>query len=237
MSSIPTAGPRRAACTLALLAAATLASAHEQAPTYDRVDLGVTAERQVENDTLVITLYAEHQAERQRDAAEQVNAAIAWAIERAAGVPAIEARTLGYRSNPVYRNQALSGWRVRQSLRLESADADVLSTLAGDLQERLAIESILYDVSPDARREAEEALIATAISRFRARANEIAGHFERSGFRIVRVDISTEGGRPPGPAPMRMAAMADAGAGAAPAIEAGTRRLAVQVSGTIELAL
>ncbi len=224
------------ALALALLAWTLQAPAHESTPSYDRVTLRVSAEASAENDVQVIRLYAEHQAERQRDASSRVNAAVRWALERAERVPAIESRTLAYRSSPVYRNQSLAGWRVRQALELESTDLEALGALAGELQERLAIESVRHQVGADARRAVEEALVEEAIARFRARAERVAGHFGRSGYRVVAVDVST-GDRAPGPVPMRAMAMADAGANAAPSLEAGTTTLTVVVSGTIELEL
>ena len=223
------------ALAIGLCTVAAPAAAHDQGEPYDRVDLQVTADTSVDNDTLVIVLYAEAQEQLQRDASDQVNDAVRWALARAGQVSGVDARTLGYRSNPVYRNQSLTGWRVRQSLRLESGNSDALSALAGELQSRLAIESVAYDATPAARAAAEDQVIAAAIAGFQARARLVAEHLGRTGYRIVRLSVSTHG-QPPGPVPMRMAAMAaDAGQGAAPALEGGTQQISVTVSGTIEL--
>jgi predicted secreted protein len=222
---------------MAVALSATAASAHEEALTYDRIDLRVSAEEAVDNDTLVVSLYAERQEARQRDAADAVNEAVRWGLEQAKSIGAVRAQTLGYRSNPVYRNQSLSGWRVRQSLRLESTDADALSTLVGELQARLAIELVEYDVSPAARTESEERLIARALDAFQARARLVAERLGRSEYRIVRLDVGTQG-RPPGPVPVRMAVMAaEAAPAAAPALKGGEQELRVTVTGTIELQL
>ena len=50
---------RAAPIFMAVALSATAASAHEEALTYDRIDLRVSAEEAVDNDTLVVSLYAE----------------------------------------------------------------------------------------------------------------------------------------------------------------------------------
>ncbi|RYU58964.1 hypothetical protein EWI61_09645 [Methylolobus aquaticus] len=60
----------------------------------------------------------------------------------------------------------MSGWRVRQSLRLECRDAALLGSLLGELQRDLSLESIAYQVSQERMREVEDSLVATALKAF-----------------------------------------------------------------------
>jgi predicted secreted protein len=101
------------------------------------------------------------------------------------------------------------------------------------LQERLAVSSISYNVSPERRREAEKTLISEAIARFKGRAEQIALELDRPGYRLVRMDVNT-GDAPIVARPMLSMAMAE-GRAAPPTLEAGTQDLQVTVSGTIEL--
>jgi predicted secreted protein len=120
-------------------------------------------------------------------------------------------------------------------LRLESRDADRLSELLGELQERVAIESVNYQVSRDARQAADDELIREALQSFNSRAELVTEELGRSGYRIVRININTGGGGVT-PIPYRtMAAMRADAEVAQPALEAGTQTISVNVSGTIEL--
>jgi predicted secreted protein len=204
-------------------------------PIYDQVDLNASASQDVENDLLIAFVFAEVEANDQADAADAVNEAIAWAAGRARRIDGIEVQTTNYNTRPVYANgRRIVGWVARQSLRLESTESQVLSELLGELQQRVAVQSINYDLSDAARDAAEEALIAEALAQFNRRAELIAGELGRDGFKIVLLSVGNNG---PIFASASRARMAFAEADVAPPeIEAGTQSLSVNVSGTIELA-
>ncbi|HEY5790494.1 MAG TPA: SIMPL domain-containing protein [Gammaproteobacteria bacterium] len=201
--------------------------------TYDRVQLSGSATREVANDTLVAVLFVQREGQAAAPLAAEVNAAIAWGLEQARKADGVKVQTLGYQTNPVYQNNRISGWRVRQALRLESRDSERLSTLLGELQARLALQSVGYEVSPEARRAAEEALVREALAAFRARAELVSGELGAAGYRLVQLDV--DGGGPPPRPYQAMAAMEMRAAAAPPALEAGTQDLSVTVRGTIEL--
>ncbi len=209
------------------------AVAAEQPQTYDQADLSVTAGREVENDTLVIVMYAQREGNNTSQLATEVNSLIGNAIKQAKTVSAIKVQTLEYNTTPVYRKQTLEGWRIRQSIRLESKDSAALSDLVGKLQKNLAVGSISYTVSPEQRRSVEERLITEAIAAFKQRSQLVSREMGRSGYRLVRMQVNTSG---IAPRPQLMRAMVMEGAAApAPALEAGTQQLQVHVSGTIEM--
>lgn len=224
--------------TLSALAAGSAAqpAGSQESIFYDQVSLSATAEREIDNDELVAVVYAQAQAQRQVEAADQVNADIRWALEQAESTRGIRAQTLQYNSFPVYGdNRRIIGWQARQSLRLESRDSDRLSELVGELQSRVAVESISYQVSREAREAADDELIAEALATFNRRARLIADELDRPGYRIVRIDINTGGGVPT-PIAFRSAGAERLDAVAtAPAFEAGTQTVSVSVFGTIEL--
>ncbi len=230
--------PRFTKICLALSASllALAAAAQETPPVYDRVDLNVSAEREVENDVMVAVVYAEVEANTQARAADDVNQAIRFAADRARATAGIEQQTLRYTTRPIYANdRRIVGWVARQSLRLESMDAEALSTLLGELQTRVAIESLSSTLSKAARDAVEDAVIAEAISQFRRRAGQIAAQFDRDSYRLVHLSV---GGYAifAQEAQLRRDNFASAVADvAAPTIEAGLQTVSVTVSGTIEL--
>ncbi|HUF71931.1 MAG TPA: SIMPL domain-containing protein [Gammaproteobacteria bacterium] len=219
------------------LCAATLAAPalpQEDDQTYDRVDLMAEARLDVENDVLIAMVFAEVENNDQADAAAAVNEAIAWAADRARRVEGVEIQTTNYTTRPLYANgRRIVGWAARQGLRLESGDAGALSALLGELQERVAVQSMSYGLSDAARNGAEERLIADSLAQFDRRARLVAGELGRDGFRIVQLSIGTGGFFLPREA-MALSRAADASF-TPPEIEAGTQSLTVTVNGTIEL--
>jgi len=215
---------------LLLILVAGHASADETA-FYDRINLAVSASEEVDNDTLSATLFVQHEGNNPTELGARVNRSIRQAVETAKQQPGIKVQTLDYQTSPVYRNANLSGWRVRQSIRLESQDAALIAQLMGELQAELSIGSINYDVSPEQRQRIEERLISQAIRLFRGRAELISKEMGHSHYRLVQMDISNNG-IAPRPYPMRAMAMKSE---SAPTLEAGTQRLEVHINGTIEL--
>jgi predicted secreted protein len=189
----------------------------------------------VDTDTLVAIVYKEHQSSIQATAADEVNRDVRWAVGLAKSRN-IKVQTASYRTRPVYQKQHIRGWRVNQSIRLESGDSAELASLLGDLQQRLSIQSLHNTLSPERRKKAEEGLIVEALDAFRSRADLIAQTLERSGYRIVEMNVNTSGSRPP--VAMRARAMRSTESSVAvapPPIEGGTLQVEVQVTGTVEL--
>lgn len=230
--------PRMAMSLLAAFATALSCvdvAAHELEPPFDRVDLSAAAFELAASDTLVATLYVQAEATRQSEVATEVNRTMSWALERVRSVPGVKSETLHYRVTPVYRQQVLSGWRGRQSLRLESRDAAAVGELMTELQQRLAVESVRYDLAPETRTEIENRVIRRALAAFEARAALVSEALGRAGYRIVAMDVQT-GGERPEPIVLGARAMAaETAALAGPVLEAGEQRVQVTVRGTIQL--
>lgn len=218
-----------------LLSTVTVANAKDDDSHYDRISLLATVVDEVDNDILEATLSVYREGSNPSLLSEEVNSTIQWAIDEAKKVSGVTVQTLGYQASPVYQQQRLSAWRVRQSLRLESRDIARLSQLIGQLQERLAVGRVGYRISAQRRNAVEESLIAEAIGRFQQRAELVAKQMGRSRYRVVQMSIDT-GGAPTQPM-MRaeMSAMADARI--SPGFEVGTQTVRVSVHGTIELQL
>ena len=220
---------------IALTLSPLAAGANDETTHYDRISLQATASSEVENDILEAVLSVHREGSNPALLSEEVNRDIRWAIEVAKPFTTVRVQTLGYRTRPIYRQQLLSGWRVRQDLRLEGRDATALSRLIGKLQERLALGQVGYRISEKRRDEAEERLISEAIARFQQRAALVTKQMGRRNYRVVSMNINTRGASPRPMARAEMAMTADART--PPSLEAGVQTLQVSISGVIELQL
>ncbi len=202
---------------------------------YDHVNLSAEASQETDNDTLIAVLSAQKEGSDPAALSDHVNQLIGQAVVEAKKEPDIKLQTLGYQTSPTYQQQRLTGWRVKQSLRLESRNSELLSQLLSRLQGSLALESISYAISDEQRKEVEEALITKALDAFQQRARLITKQLGSDSYRLVEMKIINNGQSAP---PMRMRASSMLmEAATPPTLEAGTQTLRVEVSGTIELQL
>ena len=202
---------------------------------YNRVSLNESAQIEVDNDLLVVVMFAQAEGRDAAAPADEVNRRMDWAVNMTKSHPEVKVQTLGYQTTPLYSKSTIRGWRVNQSLRLESPEGRLLGDLVGRLQEQLQVQSIAYQVSEGQRREQLDGLTAQALARFQDRAAHIAKTLGRSGYRVVRININ-DGRHSPMPIArgMMMEASADV-AVAPPRLEAGTQQMSVSINGEIEL--
>jgi predicted secreted protein len=223
---------------LALLVspAVALAQAPAQAPEtlFNLITLQAQAEREVPNDLLSATLAAEAEGTDPAQLSAEVNKAMQAALAAAKGFAAVRVRSGNYQTFPVYDKNRITRWRVRQELRLESADFSAATALIGKLQANLVVAGMSLSVSPGARKQAENALIPEALAAFEERARLVRETMKAKSHRMQNLQISASGGVTPIP----FAAMRASGVSASapsPAIEAGTTRILITVSGTVQL--
>jgi predicted secreted protein len=216
-----------------LLLAPSLALAQPQEALFNLFTLQAQAEREVPNDLLAATLAAEAEGTDPAQLQGEVNRRMQAALAIAKGYGAVRARSGTYQTYPVYEsNNRISRWRVRQELRLESTDFAATTELVGKLQASLNVTGMALSVSAEARKQAENALIPEALAAFEERARLVRDAMKAKGYRTRNVQIS--GGGAMAPVPMAARAMAMSSA-PAPAVEAGTTRILITVSGTVQL--
>jgi len=201
-----------------------------------RVDFEVERSRDVANDWVRAVVGVSDEHSDAAALADSVNQTMAWALEIAKSAADVRAKSGGYHTSPVYQDDKLRRWRASQELILESADPEAVSELVGRLQERLQLRSIGFTVSPERRRETEDALIEETLAAFRARAKLVSENLGARGWELVHVSIDTGGG----PQIRRQhfaeaAVMRSSAALAPPALERGSSRLSIVARGTIEL--
>ena len=217
----------------AVLVLPLVAAAQAPEPLFNLVTLSAQAEREVPNDLLTAVLAVDQEGADPAQLADGVNRAMQRALAIAQGYRGVRARSGNYQSFPVHDKGRIVRWRVRQELRLESSDFAATSELIGKLQASLVVTGMHLSVSPDARRQAENALISEALAAFDDRARVARDAMKSKGYRVKELQIS--GGDQPRPM-MAMGARAMAAESvAAPALEPGTTRITMTVTGTIQL--
>ncbi len=210
-------------------------SAQDSSPTYDRINLSVNVQKEIENDLLIASLYTQEEALQQSQVAERINATMQWVLDITDEERSVQMQTTQYNTYPVSdRNNRLTGWRGRQGIRLQSTDVETLTKLLGALQQKLAIESMTYGISKTSRSAAEESLITEAITQFQKRAELITSEMGRTDYRVVAMNINTQPNRP-SPLPYQSRALAIEADIAAPVVELGLQTVVVSISATIEL--
>jgi predicted secreted protein len=215
-----------------LLALPVLAIAHETTDHYDRVNLSASAQTRIENDTITATLYAQEEGSDAVQLANRVNKRINQAVELVKQHDAIKLQTNNYSTSPVYHNNKITGWRVRQSIRLESQDMTLVSRVLGDLQQTVALEGINFSVSPGLKNSTDDELIVEALKVFEKRAKNISQQLKRKNYKIVDINVSTAANHY---ARRNYEVAAMASKVSAPSIEGGEQTVQVTISGQIEL--
>lgn len=217
-----------------LLAGAAFAA--DPVPRYNTVELQAEAQRELANDTVTASLYVELNDANPAALAAAVNKAANEALRVAREYPGVRVRSGNNQTYPVYaKGNVLQGWRARAEIRLESKDFQAASQLIGKLQAGMQLGNTAFSVSPEARRQAENELIAEAIAAFKARADIVRGALGGRSYKIQHLNVNTGYSAPPPRFAVARAMAAAAPEVAAPALEAGVSMVTVTVSGAIEV--
>jgi predicted secreted protein len=236
MSSI-----RRVSFGLALAALAVASSAQTLPVPQNVVSLAAAASLQVPQDWLTVVLATTREgndaAALQAQLKLALDTALAEARRAARGTAPqdLEVQTGGFSLNPRYgRDGRMSGWSGRAELQLQGRDTAAIAQLAGRIQ-TLTVASTGFSLSREAREKVESQVVAEAIGRFRARADEVSRPFGFAGWTLREVNVQTE--LPMGqPQPrMRVASAMAATADEALPVEAGKATVSVTVAGSVAL--
>jgi len=218
---------------LALLLAPLTAPAQAPETLFNLVSLNAQAEREVANDLLTATLFAEAEGADPAPLADSVNRTMQRALVAALGYKSVKTQSAGYQTIPVYDKNRVARWRVRQELRLESADVAAATELIGKLQGSLMVAGMSLSVSGETRRKAENSLIAEALGAFDDRARVVRDAMKAKGYRVKDLQISS-GAASPRPVMMQARALSSESI-VQPAVEPGSSRIIITVSGTLQL--
>jgi len=207
--------------------------AHESVKSYNQISLEASSFADVDNDIMMVSMYAQEEGSKATVLSNRVNKKINWALEKLKQHKAIKVETESYTTSPVYKKSQIVSWRVRQSIKLESGDMSLMSEVLGELQSQLKLNGISFDVSRDKKEQQTKRLIDEALTAFTLRAKQIANKLQYDSYKIVNIHVSTSGNNAPRYKSRNMSMMAEALV--APEFSAGDRTLSARVSGSIEL--
>ncbi len=211
------------------------AYAHEEVKNYNQISLEASASAEVENDTMIVSLYAQEEGSKAVVLSNRVNKKINWALEKLKQYKNIKVETESYSTTPVYSKNQIIAWRVKQSIQLESKDMSLMSEVLGELQQQLKLNGISFDVSRDKREQQTRILIDQALTAYNKRATQIANKLQRDSYKIVNMKVSTSESASLYRYRSASVMMAEAAPAVSPEIAKGDQTLSVKVSGTIEL--
>jgi len=223
-------------CIAASLGLAGAALAADPAPRYNVVELQAEAQREVANDTLTASLYVELNDANPAALANAINKAANDALRVAKDYRNVRARSGSNQTYPVYaKGNVLQGWRGRAEIRIESKEFEAASALIGKLQAGMQLGNLSFSVSPEARRLAENELIAEAIAAFKVRAEIVRGALGGRSYKIQRLNVSSGHSAPPPRLAMARTLAAGAPEVAAPDLEGGVSQVTVSAAGAVEV--
>ena len=224
---------------LLVLGSSTLASLPALAEDlhYNQISLRAEASQEVARDLMIVTLYTESQNTDPGKLAAEITTTMNKALGQARQVKAVTLRQGSRNSYPIYddKNQKITGWRERAELRLESADFAVLSKLTGELMADLKMAGMDFAIATPTRKASEDALLKDAVAAFKARAQLATEALGGKGYKIVNLNLNSNGYPQPyarGAMMMKAAAMDSA---PAPEVEAGTSEVSLSADGVIEV--
>ena len=219
---------------LTLFLASTVA-AHVDVVNYNRISLQALVSADVENDTMIVSLFAQEEGSKAANLSDRVNRSINQALKKLKQYKSIKVEAESYSTIPVYNNQQIISWRVKQSIQLKSKDMSLMSKALGELQRDLKLSGISFDVSREKREEHTQLLIDQALTAYNKRAMQITKKLNRESYKIVNMDVQTSASEGSYRHRAARAMMADAAPVEAPEIIRGDKTLTVKVHGTIEL--
>ena len=220
----------------ACLTSVTPASAHQETDAQNQASFQVEVTREVANDWASARLAVVAEGDQPAAVADEVNRKMAAAIAIAKKVHEVEVKSGAYTTQPVYKNSRIVRWRASQEMRLESEDVGRLSDLIGKLQEKsVLLSSMRFSVQGETQKALEDELIEEALAAFQARAKLIAKGLGAKSWSLMNLSVQSAGNQRPPVYARADAEMMSLSKAAAPAFEAGTSEVRVNVNGRIEL--
>ncbi len=206
---------------------------------YNQVSLRAEASQEVARDLMIVTLYSESQNADPAKLAAEISTTMNKALEQARQVKEVTLSQGSRNSYPIYdsKGQKITGWRERAELRLESSNFAALSKLTGELLTDLKMDGMDFAIAPATRQASEDALLKDAVKAFKARAQLATEALGGKGYKIVSLNLNSNGyPQPYLRAPMMMkAASADLSSSVTPEVEAGTSKVNMTADGAIEV--
>jgi predicted secreted protein len=220
---------------LFLLVGLLTATAHAEPLNYNVISLDAEARREMANDLMRASLFAEMNDADAAKLANNINNKMHEAKKLAGAYPGIRFSAGDNQTYPVYdQKNRMTGWRSRAEVRLECRDFRQCSELIGKLQSVLQLGSWEFTIADETRQRVESELTSEAIAAFRGKAEVVARAFKSKNYRIVNMALNSRMPYAPRMAYAKAGVMAAAEA-APPMADGGTGSVMVTVNGSIQV--
>jgi predicted secreted protein len=209
-----------------------------QAPQNQVLHLSASAQTEVPQDWLMISLSVQKEGLQAFAVQKQLNAMVSAALAVATPMAkpgALEVKTGDMNVSPRYgRDGKMNGWVGSAQLVLQGRDVEQITTLAG-LMPDLAVSQIDWRLSPEQKTAAEARIQAEAVAHFQSKAQSLTKQFGFAAYTLKEVRVSAqEAGQGQVMQRMAMAQMDAPTPMPVPAV-AGRSRVVVNISGSIVL--
>ncbi|MCL1124100.1 SIMPL domain-containing protein [Shewanella surugensis] len=198
---------------------------------YNLYHISTIARTDVSNDIMKVTLLASSQSQDAAQANDKVNKQMASALKSLSKTDEIKYATTNYQTRPIYKDQQIVAWKTSQQLELTSKNMPSLTQEIGQLQNKLNITAIGFEISPFVRQETQNQLSVDALNQFKQQAELIQKNMGASDFQIVTVNINTGNQHASYPRTLMKSEMALS----TPVVKGGTSTVNVEASGQIQL--
>lgn len=118
---------------------------------------------------------------------------------------------------------------------VESEDFEKLSNLILVLQAKLQVKNMRFEPTKQTRKKVEDELVAEALDAFKARATLVQTNMQADAYKVVNMQVNTQGNHTPLYRSQPRMKMAMSMAEKAPAVEGGSSTISVNVNGQIQL--
>lgn len=201
------------------------------------ISLQAEASREVANDQMQATLYAELNNSNPTSLAQDINKLINESMRQAAKYPQVQISTGAQNTYPVYDDKnKLKGWRARAQIDLKSTDFKATSDLIAALQSNLQVQSVNFSVSDALRKKVENELLVEASKAFQQRASLLQQSWQANSYELMNLDLNTGSNvQPPIMYGMRAKASMASDMVESQNVEAGNTQIRVNANGSIQL--
>jgi predicted secreted protein len=200
--------------------------------------LSASAQTEVAQDWLVITLSVQKEGLQAPAVQKQLNAMVSAALAVATPMAkpgALEVKTGEMNVSPRYgRDGKMNGWGGSAQLILLGRDLEQITTLAGRMPD-LTVTQIDWRLSPEQKTAAEARIQAEAVAHFQSKAQSLTKQFGFAAYSLREVRVSAQEVGEGVVMPRMAMAQMDAPASMPVPAVAGKSRVVVSISGSIVL--
>lgn len=159
------------------------------------LNLNITEQTEVDQDLLNATLEYSARGRDRVSLQDEVNMAIAEALDMLEDSEGFDYSTGHYSVHPVSSNRGPGAenplWQARQRIELSGQDSAALLEAAGELQAAgLTMVNLYYSLSPEEHQRVSDRLLSMALGSLQSRADEAAELLDKGSADLVEVSLS-----------------------------------------------